>query len=273
MTTLNCDDAAAIFVRANESLPLKKLDDQALSKAIKHIAKSITVITGLKLQKDDAEGILKLMKRMLPAHYGKLTASEIAYAFELNSMAKLSRYTNADKTENGVIHHYQSFTLEYIGKVLAAYQKMRHDHAPVIQQTVESISRPMAQPILPPDPQQRSIDNQALIADAVEDFRRTGEIYLSDMTFKAMIDESVIDVFGCTCGHAFEYFRSAAIGKMIGERTVDIVSKSYKTTALKAQIDELKTNSNADGVDVMARKLCVIHHLKKMISTHNSPAK
>lgn len=274
----NYNSAAHLFKIANATPPLKKLDDTRqipipggqdgktsteLSIAIKHIAKTICVITGLKIIRDDASGMLKLMKRMLPAHYGNLTVTEITYAFELNSMGKLAGYAGNEKTDAGVIAHYQTFSMDYIGRVLAAYSKFRREHAPIIQQTVQKLLPQPEQKLLAADPAARELENDEFIKTAFDEFNRTGNVYLSDVVYNAMVENGIIQA------DAFMEFTENARQKLIGQKTLDIASKHYASVALAASIHDLKTNPNADGVDVMARKLCVIH-LFKIISTQSA---
>ena len=64
---------------------------------------------------------------ILRKYYYSLSLSEVKVAFELGMTGQLDEYLPKDKHGNPDNHHYQSFSIEYVAKILNAYKKKFSD--------------------------------------------------------------------------------------------------------------------------------------------------
>lgn len=274
LTALRYEAPAEIYRRANVSPKLRDLDDEnksvpiksgtnitgydtQLTAAIRYILKMITVLTGLNLDRERATATVKLLKEMLPKYYGMLTVSEMVYAFELNVMAKLPVQDGT-----GQIPHFNNFSIDYVGKVLKAYRKYRNEHVEIIIQAIDC-GRTVAE--LPPpalDPVAREREMISFIELCFEDYKKTKQVFLSDIVYSHMIEMEIIQA------DAFETFRDRARSKLIGQKSMDHIGAQRIGTKehISNQIHALKIGGSNDGVDVMARKLCVFEYFDKLLT-------
>lgn len=270
LTALKYDAAAELFRRANSCPVLGKLDDEQLSQAIKYISKSICVITGLKLLPGDTQPMLSLMKRMIPAHYGRLTHDEIVYAFELNSMGKFSGVADVG-SENGVIHHFQSFNMDYIGKVLSAYMVYRKGFASTIREFYNAVEYSENQKLLCGEVARPDLDDEQLIAESLNDFQQTGRVYIAGTIYEVLVKLHKISP------DRYFKFRKKARQKLIGEKAREQMNTSRKGTAISIgkAIEQLKIENlerpaegsrTSDPVDTVARELAVIDWMKTFLN-------
>lgn len=79
---------------------------------------------------------------ILVKYYSDLTLTEIKSAFEISLMGELDKYLPKNGNGEPDKNHYQSFSVEFISKILNAYRKRRneiiikaHEAIPLIQKT------------------------------------------------------------------------------------------------------------------------------------------
>jgi hypothetical protein len=249
LTMSNCE-AAEIFHAANCAPAIGKLGPDELNEAVKHILKSVTILTGIKIPEDDLKPTLMLMKKIVPVHYGKLTHHEIVHAFELNAMGKLIPHS----PEKKIIHHYQSFTMDYLGGVLSAYMRHRNELAPTIQQTFQAIAHEAQKQLPPPSPEAQRDESMQFIAERRIEYAETGRIFLASMTHDYLVDLGLLDP------DTWKKYVDRARYKLIGQKTAEGAAREAHGTARTiGQIMEVELlkSGGGDEVDGMARRMCV----------------
>jgi len=249
LTTSNCE-AAEIFHAANCAPAISKLGPDELNAAVKHILKSITLITGIKIPADDLKPVMMLMKKMIPVHYPKLTHHEIVHAFELNAMGRLIQHSPDGK----IIHHFQAFTMDYLGGVLSAYIKHRNSLAPEIQQTFQAVNHEIQKQLPPPSPESRRAEMVAFVEDRRKEYHDTGRIFLASMTFDHLVELGHLEP------DAWIKYRERARARLIGQKTAEGAAREAHGTARtigQVMEVELLKSGGGDEVDGMARRMCV----------------
>lgn len=88
------------------------------------LAKYITQDAGIK-KVDDYE--LTRFRQILRSYYGRYTLQEVRLAFELAMIGELDEYLQKDRNGNPDKNHYQSFSVEYVIKILTAYGILRNE--------------------------------------------------------------------------------------------------------------------------------------------------
>jgi hypothetical protein len=253
LQTLKYDEAANLFLRANQTPALRLLNDQELSASIKWMTSMIVTITGVKLLKGDAQAMMRLMKRMLPEHYGKLTTEEIVYAFELNAMSKLNNGEH--------ISHFNSFTMDYIGKVLNAYVEYRK----IFASTIQDVYYTEKQKLLLPVTEDHTHDDEDFFNQCVAEYIMTKNVILSGVLFDTLVRMGKIE------RDAFKKFISRAKHQMIGQSAKEQIKKSDMTAiSIGARISQLKIGEPKDEIESIARKLCVHEFISATIKTNKN---
>lgn len=107
--------------------PIKSLEDSELKQKIKQTLKFIVRDLGLKNWVGD-DAIYEALRFMevLKDYYSELSYKEVELSFELLSVGKLDEFLpkgSGNKVEKG---HYQSFSVEFICRVLNAFKECRN---------------------------------------------------------------------------------------------------------------------------------------------------
>lgn len=92
-----------------------------------HVGKLSTMIArDAGIREVDAYNAARFLD-ILRKYYYSLSLSEVKVAFELGMTGQLDEYLPKDKHGNPDNHHYQSFSVEYVTKILNAYKKKFSD--------------------------------------------------------------------------------------------------------------------------------------------------
>lgn len=101
--------------RAISEYPLEELSGH-----VGKLAKAIAMDAGIKTI--DPYSVTRFMD-ILRKYYYTMSLSEVKIAFELGMTGQLDEYLPRDKYGMADCHHYQSFSVEYVTKILNAYKK------------------------------------------------------------------------------------------------------------------------------------------------------
>lgn len=100
--------------------PISQYEEKTLVDMVGTIAKGIIRDIGIK-SPDLTYEVYRFLE-ILKKYYSGLTISEVKTAFELSMVGALDEYLPKDKNGQPDRNHYQSFSLEYITKILRAFQ-------------------------------------------------------------------------------------------------------------------------------------------------------
>ena len=122
MQSLTIPERKILIASTKETI--SDIDPTQYTEKIGNLAKYITQDAGIK-KVDEYE--LTRFKQLLKSYYSQYTLQEVRLAFELAMIGELDDYLPKDR--NGVPdkNHYQSFSIEYITKILNAYTRYRNE--------------------------------------------------------------------------------------------------------------------------------------------------
>ena len=103
---------------------ISDIEPSQYTEKIGNLAKYITQDAGIK-KVDEYE--LTRFKQLLKSYYSQYTLQEVRLAFELAMIGELDEYLPKDRNGNPDKNHYQSFSIEYITKILNAYTRYRNE--------------------------------------------------------------------------------------------------------------------------------------------------
>lgn len=138
MQSLSTVDRA--LFQATTEMTIEEYDErvyiQAMTEALRWIAKDVGI-----RETDGPEWSINSVRicRTLARYYGFLTIKEIRLAFEMCVAGELDEYFYHDRFGNPNKEHYQNFNIEYVCRVIQAYNKRR---AVVIEKANKEIERP-----------------------------------------------------------------------------------------------------------------------------------
>jgi len=117
------NDVDKLICERGISQPISMINDREMIEPISAIANLTARDAGIKakLDKYDLARFMEIIKR----YYRELTLEEVKLAFELAIVGELDYFIPKDRNGNPDKNHYQVFSLEYITKILNAYQKKR----------------------------------------------------------------------------------------------------------------------------------------------------
>ena len=104
--------------------PISEINPDELPKIVGGLSTMIAKDVGIK--QIDAYNVTRFVDILLK-YYDTLSLSEIKTAFELNIIGQLDEYLPKDRYGNPDRNHYQSFSIEYITKILNAYKRKFSD--------------------------------------------------------------------------------------------------------------------------------------------------
>lgn len=136
---------AAIMTGELSRRPIKAISDKELANEISDTLGFIIRDLGIKnWNGDDAAYDASRFKKLLRGYYGHLTYKEVELSFELLSVGKLDDYLPKDKSGKADKNHYQSFSVEFVTKVLNAFstykQKVWSKANSLLPERAESLS-------------------------------------------------------------------------------------------------------------------------------------
>ncbi|MFA5298322.1 MAG: hypothetical protein WC389_08970 [Lutibacter sp.] len=150
-----------LIIKAINKQPIATLPQKELIKQVAEMVGFICRDIGIKAKPDNYD-ITRFFDILLK-YYFFLTLSEIKLAFEFTVSGRLDDFFPKDGQGNPDKNHYQSFSLEYVCKVLNAY--MRRKRATL--ETVEALLPEHEYTIT--DDEKRA-NRERLIADIIEQF-------------------------------------------------------------------------------------------------------
>lgn len=156
--------------------PISEINPDELPKIIGGLSTMIAKDVGIK--QIDAYNVTRFVDILLK-YYDTLSLSEIKTAFELNIIGQLDEYLPKDRNGNPDRNHYQSFSIEYITKILNAYKRKFSD----VQAKVYTLL---------PEPRKEVTDRekQFYMNQFRESLRKTYIIY----KYKGIIDGRINDL-------------------------------------------------------------------------------
>lgn len=101
---------------------INELSDEVLMGQVKSLVSGITSMVGLK---NVTRNEITLLVDFLRKYYFSFSISEIKLAFELAVVGELDNYLPRDRDGRPDRNHYQMLSMEYVGKILNAYKKLR----------------------------------------------------------------------------------------------------------------------------------------------------
>ncbi len=130
LSEIECSVANASIIGdglLNSRKPIKSLDDGELKEEIKQTLKFIVRDLGLKnWGGDDAVYDAMRFMELLKKYYSELSYKEVELAFELLNVGKLDEYLPKGSGNKVEKNHYQSFSVEYVCRVLNAFKEYRN---------------------------------------------------------------------------------------------------------------------------------------------------
>ena len=110
-----------------EASTKRSISDYPVEELTDHVGKLATMIArDAGIREVDAYNAARFLD-ILRKYYYSLSLSEVKVAFELGMTGQLDEYLPKDKHGNPDNHHYQSFSVEYVTKILNAYKKKFSD--------------------------------------------------------------------------------------------------------------------------------------------------
>lgn len=113
-----------IMFVASTKTPIAEIESSILIDKIRLLAEYVTRDAAIK-QVDEYDKTR--FTDILLKYYSSLSLSEIKLAFELSMTGELDQYLPKDKDGKPDKNHYQSFSVEYITKIINAYKKRKQD--------------------------------------------------------------------------------------------------------------------------------------------------
>jgi hypothetical protein len=109
---------------ASTKMALSDYPDDELVGHVKKLATLIAKDAGIR--EVDVYSVTRFLD-ILKKYYYSLSLREVKVAFELGMTGQLDEYLPKDKNGYPDCHHYQSFSVEYVTKILNAYKKKFND--------------------------------------------------------------------------------------------------------------------------------------------------
>lgn len=110
-----------------EASTKQSISDYSDEELVSHVKKLATMISkDAGIREVDAYSVTRFLD-ILRKYYSSLSLREVKMAFELGMTGQLDEYLPKDKNGYPDNHHYQSFSVEYVTKILNAYKKKFND--------------------------------------------------------------------------------------------------------------------------------------------------
>jgi len=127
---------------------IRDISAQSVGKTFSDLVNEITLITGLKIEDQNAKPFAVLFSKFLLSYYGMISSSEVALAFRLNAVGELPEKVDFF----GV-----TLTIEHIGRVLYQYIRKRGILSNKLREQREVIDSP------PPSLDQIDMDDKLFV--------------------------------------------------------------------------------------------------------------
>ena len=114
-------DSERIMINAGTGKPISNISDVDLSKYVQVLVKNIIREVGIREYPDAY--IIKRFTEILKRYYGNLTLKDVRLAFEMANVGELDEYLPHGRYGDADNNHYQSFSLDYVSKILNAYKR------------------------------------------------------------------------------------------------------------------------------------------------------
>jgi hypothetical protein len=109
---------------ASTKLSISELEEKELCEKVSNLAKFVAKDAGIRqVEPYDVARFLDILRR----YYNTLSIAQIKLAFEMAMAGELDEYLPRDKDGNPDNNHYQSFSVEYVTKVLNAFKKKNRE--------------------------------------------------------------------------------------------------------------------------------------------------
>lgn len=245
---LNSDEKAILKAGTSKSIITNKQDDiGVINILVNGIARDI----GIKGEIDKSDKIR--FYDILGKYYTMLTLSDVKLAFEFAVVGRLNQYLPRDRNGEPDKNHYQSFSTEYVSKILNAYNRY-------LSETIINVR------ILLPEKIERVTDemkeeshNQFLntIYEQFEKYKETGIYYfpISFLVVEELIkagfsDVEITDEIRHEAFFGIMYGRYYAIGegrkKTIDEKVKGKESDELSNVILLLRYDKIIANAFAE---------------------------
>ena len=161
------------IAKAGLENPIKEIEDKELVTKVGSLAVFIAKDYGIKTAPDQYE--VTRFYDILRRYYKEFSLQEIKLAFELATVGELDEYLPRDKEGKPDKGHYQTFSVEYVTKILTAYKKRRSKlWVWVSQKNREAQANRTLE-----DPAKKKRIKDAFLGtviDVYEEFRKTGRL-------------------------------------------------------------------------------------------------
>lgn len=127
---------------------IREIDARAIGKAFADLVNEITLITGLKIEEQNAKPFAVLFSKFLLSHYGIISCAEAALAFRLNAAGDLPEKID---------FFGSTLTIEHIGRVLFQYIRKRGILSKKLSEQRQVIDSP------PPSAEQIDMEDQQFV--------------------------------------------------------------------------------------------------------------
>ena len=169
---------------------IREYSPEGLVMAVKDLFSNLIKDTGIRTNFDI--NLITRIVDILITYYGHLTLDEIRMGFELSFIGRLNEFLPRDKFGQPDPNHYNSLSMEYIGKILNAYIKYRQSFILKINDhQKETKSLP------------QNIDYKSLLVERFEYYKKTGELpimfysrvsaYLTKYGLQIVSDREIIE--------------------------------------------------------------------------------
>lgn len=122
MDSLTYAEKMVFFASTKESI--SEMEENELCEKVSNLAKFVAKDAGIRqVEPYDVARFLDILRR----YYNTLSTAQVKLAFEMAMAGELDEYLPRDKDGKPDNNHYQSFSVEYVTKVLNAFKKKNRE--------------------------------------------------------------------------------------------------------------------------------------------------
>ena len=133
--------AERLVYKAQFGRPISDYPQPELLAELKMILRGVSIDVGCRIADGDFPYVVARAGEVLRRYYGGLTLTEFRMAFEMCALGELDDYLpkREGRADRG---HYQMFNVEYMSKVLTAYQRARARVMNAVESKAKTDERP-----------------------------------------------------------------------------------------------------------------------------------
>jgi len=225
----------------------------------------ITLITGLRVDEQQAKPFAVLLSKFLLSYYGMLSCSEVTLAFRLNAMGDLAGFTGQGKESDKIDFYGCNLTIDHIGGVLHRYMQKRANLAgKLANQREDSNYDP------PLTPEQIEMEDKMF---ANEYFRKylNGELSNISMEYAYLVYDTLDKrgMIGLSNKKKTTYMEEAQRirDREIAAPPVSFSERKAQNKLMEAYLNDMIPREEANLVKCIAKRLALMDILKTWKAT------